>query len=97
MNYEVIKGKKIPGLENYIKQSKLAYETNLSNYCRVVTRRPLGKLLEFFDGIQDLLKSQAPEEIPYHLQYSKTSLKEILKKFPEKEVHHNLFINNNLR
>jgi exocyst complex component 1 len=79
-------GKKIPGLETYIRQSKLAYENNLHNYCRVVTRRPLGKLLEFFEGIQDLLKSQAAEEVPYHLQYSKTSVREIVKRFPEKEV-----------
>lgn len=54
-----MRGKKIPGLESYIKQSKIAYGNNLAAYCRVVTRRPLGKLLEFFEGMTDLLKSQA--------------------------------------
>ncbi|KAJ3080543.1 hypothetical protein HK102_002976 [Quaeritorhiza haematococci] len=90
--YSEIRARKVPVLDPFVKQSKATYDVNLSAYCRVVVRKPLGKLLEFFEGIEELLKTQAPEEISYHLSYSKSALKEVLKKYPGKEIKKGLEI-----
>lgn len=107
--YSETRARKIPSLDVYVKQAKASYDLNLSTYCKVVIRRPFGKLLvsirrvcsrrkwnrkvspltilqEFFEGIENLLKTQAPEEISFNLSYSKTALKEVAKKYPGKEV-----------
>ncbi|KAI8811526.1 exocyst complex component Sec3-domain-containing protein [Cladochytrium replicatum] len=84
--YSELRLRKVPVLELYIKQSKHIYESSLSAYMRIVIRKPLGKLLEFFEGIEEILKTSAPEEVSYHLQFSKSALKEVVKKYPGKEV-----------
>lgn len=43
-----MRGRKIPGLEAYVKQAKATYDQNLETYSVVVVRKPLGKLLVCF-------------------------------------------------
>ncbi|KAJ3329805.1 hypothetical protein HDU76_007107 [Blyttiomyces sp. JEL0837] len=84
--YTEIRGRKVAVLDQFMKAAKTLYDLNVENYVKIVIRKPLGKLLEFFEGIDDLLKSLGPEEISFHLQYSKVALKDVLKKFPAKEI-----------
>ncbi|OAJ37866.1 hypothetical protein BDEG_21838 [Batrachochytrium dendrobatidis JEL423] len=81
-----VRARKVPGLDNFAKQAKVLYDVNLEAYCKVVIRKPLGKLLEFFEGIEGLLKTGPIEEVPYHIQYSKSAVKDIIRKYPGKEV-----------
>ncbi|KAJ1569360.1 GTP-Rho binding exocyst subunit [Cladochytrium tenue] len=37
-------------------------------------------------GIDELLKTLSPDEISFHMQYSKSALKDVLKKYPGKEI-----------
>ena len=85
--YSRVRAKKVPCLEAYIKQAKALYESNLDTYCKVVIRKPLGKLLEFFEGVEGLLKTRPAEEVSYHLQYSKNAVKDVIRKYPGKEVY----------
>jgi hypothetical protein len=62
------------------------YDTNLEIYCKLAIKRPLGKLYEFFEGVEGLLKTRPAEEINYHLQYSKQAIKALIRKYPGKEV-----------
>lgn len=73
-------------MEAHVKFSKAQYDLHLISYIKSVVRRPLGKLLEFFEGVEDLLKTKTPEEITFHLSYNKASLKKMLSLFPIKEV-----------
>ncbi|KAJ3412241.1 hypothetical protein HDV05_001052 [Chytridiales sp. JEL 0842] len=85
--YSEIRSRKVGGsLDQFVKAAKLLYDVNVTAYVRFVVRRPLGKLLEFFEGVDDLLKTMQPEEISFHLQYSKVALKDVLKKYPGKEI-----------
>ncbi|KAI9092400.1 exocyst complex component Sec3-domain-containing protein [Phlyctochytrium arcticum] len=84
--YSEIRARKVPHLDVYVKQAKAAYDVHLDAYCKVVIRKPLGKLFDFFEGIETLLKTNTPEEVNYHLQYNKAALKEVVKKHPGKEV-----------
>ncbi|KAJ3295740.1 Exocyst complex component 1 [Borealophlyctis nickersoniae] len=84
--YSEVRARKVPTLDTYVKQAKSAYDVNLDAYCKVVIRKPLGKLWDFFEGIDALLKTNTPEEVSYHVQFSKTALKDVVKKYPGKEI-----------
>lgn len=43
--YTETRARKVPGLEEHVKQAKFLYDMNLEMYCKVVIRKPLGKLL----------------------------------------------------
>lgn len=84
--YTNVRAKKVACLDKFIKQAKALYEANLDIYCKYAIRKPLGKLLEFFEGIEGLLKTRPAEEVSYHLQYSKNVVKDVIRKYPGKEI-----------
>lgn len=73
---------KNPVLVKYTKQAKQIYDKHLSLYMKTVIQKPLGKLLEFFEGIDQLLLTRKEEEIGYQISYNKNSLKKILAQYP---------------
>ncbi|KAJ3276670.1 hypothetical protein HDV01_004203 [Terramyces sp. JEL0728] len=90
--YSELKTRRIPSLDSFAKQAKTLYDVNLEAYCKVVIRKPLGKLLEFFEGVEGLLKTGPSDEVAYHVQYSKSALKDVIKKYPGKELKKSLEI-----
>ncbi|KAG9304131.1 hypothetical protein G9A89_019693 [Geosiphon pyriformis] len=85
--YTEISTRKITVLEPYMKHAKTSYDKHLEAYAKSVLRKPFGKLMEFFDGIDDLLKTTAaPEEVKFHLRFNKDSLKKVVAQFPGKEI-----------
>jgi hypothetical protein len=84
--YAEVRSRKVPSLEQYVKQSKTLYDVHLDSYCKVVIRKPMGKLLDFFEGVEGLLKTGPADEVSYHVQFSKGALKEVIKKYPGKEL-----------
>ncbi|KAI8851591.1 exocyst complex component Sec3-domain-containing protein [Chytridium lagenaria] len=84
--YSEGRGRKVMGLEQFVKAAKTLYDMSLNSYVKVVIRKPLGKLMEFFEGVDGLLNTLAPEEVSFHLQYSKAALKDVIKRYPGKEV-----------
>ncbi|TPX34128.1 hypothetical protein SeMB42_g07361 [Synchytrium endobioticum] len=81
-----IKARGVSFLDPFLAQARSTYDTNLNAYVKVVIRRPLGKLLEFFEGIEHALKSAASEEVSYRVQFNKNALKDVIKKYPGKEI-----------
>ncbi|KAJ3040279.1 hypothetical protein HK097_002606 [Rhizophlyctis rosea] len=79
---------KVPSLNPATKQSKQIYEDHLSEYCKVVIRKPLGKLYDFFEGVDALIKAgqSAPEEVAYNISFNKSAAKDVVKKYPGKEI-----------
>ena len=51
--YTEVRSRKVPALEDSVKQAKLLYDINLESYCNAVIRKPLGKLVVFliYNGI----------------------------------------------
>ncbi|KAI8903121.1 exocyst complex component Sec3-domain-containing protein [Gorgonomyces haynaldii] len=84
--FSELRARKVSSLEESVKQAKLMYDVNLESYCNVVIRKPLGKLVDFFDGVESLLKTQLAHEISFHVQYSKNSLRDLIKKYPGREI-----------
>ncbi|KAH7885936.1 exocyst complex component Sec3-domain-containing protein [Phlebopus sp. FC_14] len=70
----------------FLRQAESIYNENLAAYVRIVLRRPFAKLIEFFDGLERLLKTTAPSEVQKNSSYNKSSLKKILKEFDGKDT-----------
>ncbi|ORX62016.1 hypothetical protein DM01DRAFT_1315340 [Hesseltinella vesiculosa] len=85
--YHALRSMKLPLLEASVKDAKAKYESTLASYIRAVVRRPLGKLVEFFDGVEALLRTSTPEEVAFHVNYNKTQLRRVLSGYPPREIH----------
>ncbi|PWN27166.1 hypothetical protein BDZ90DRAFT_232721 [Jaminaea rosea] len=80
---------KAPALSALVSRADKMYEDSLSNYVHFVLRRPLGKLRDFADGIDSLLKGGAgtpASEVSLHSAYSKASFKRLVKEYTTKDV-----------
>ncbi|KAI8097568.1 exocyst complex component Sec3-domain-containing protein [Halteromyces radiatus] len=88
--YQALRSNRLPVLEKWVKEAKAKYETSLDAYIKVVIRRPLGKLLEFFDGVEVLLRTSTPEEVAFHVNYNKSQLRKVIALYPPKDVRKSL-------
>ncbi|KAG4107324.1 hypothetical protein H8356DRAFT_1268497 [Neocallimastix lanati (nom. inval.)] len=78
--------RQIKTLRSYIAEAKNRYNYHLNAYKKIIIYKTFGKLMEFFDGIEELLSTNAPEEVGYHFKFSKASLKSVLRNYTRKDV-----------
>ncbi|KAF9150156.1 hypothetical protein BG015_008033 [Linnemannia schmuckeri] len=88
--YSELRQRKVTNLENYMKYAKGSYESHLATYVRGVVRRSLLKLLDFFDGVEGLVKAKASEDVGFHLTYNKQALKKVVSQYPASVVRKDL-------
>ncbi|KAG2189411.1 hypothetical protein INT44_004553, partial [Umbelopsis vinacea] len=88
--YHELRAHKIQVLDRWVKHAKTQYESNLNQYIKVVIRRPLGRLLEFFEGVENMMKTSTPEEVGFHMNYNKVQLRKVIAQYPAKEVKKSL-------
>ncbi|KAJ1904216.1 hypothetical protein IWQ60_012477 [Tieghemiomyces parasiticus] len=77
-------------LKRYIEQAQASYNTAMTAYVKTVIRRPLGKLLEFFEGIEGVLKTGEASEVGYHQSYTKANLRKVLAQYQGEELRRNI-------
>ncbi|KAI9311228.1 exocyst complex component Sec3-domain-containing protein [Dichotomocladium elegans] len=85
-----LRANKLHVLEKWMKYAKNHYDSSLSAYIKVVIRRPLGKLLEFFEGVDQLMHTSTPEEVQFHVNYNKAQLRKVISMYPAKEIKKSL-------
>ncbi|KAI8967455.1 exocyst complex component Sec3-domain-containing protein [Mycotypha africana] len=88
--YNSLRTNKLHVLEKWIKHAKSQYDSSLSSYIKVIIRRPLGKLLEFFEGVEQMTHTNTPEEVAFHMNYNKTQLRKVITMYPPKEIKKSL-------
>ncbi|KZT02419.1 uncharacterized protein LAESUDRAFT_730167 [Laetiporus sulphureus 93-53] len=76
----------IGSIVNFLKSAEGIYEENLNAYVRIVLRRPFYKIIEYFEGVERLLKTTAPTEVSSNGAYSKAALKKVVKEYNAKDV-----------
>lgn len=76
----------LTNVDAILRSSKTFYENSLSAYARLSIYRAVGKYSEYFDGLTNLLKTTAPEEVAFTSTYSKASVKRVLQANPLKEL-----------
>ncbi|KNE55661.1 hypothetical protein AMAG_01548 [Allomyces macrogynus ATCC 38327] len=59
---------------------------HLDAYTHYLLRKAFGKLVDFVQGIETLLTTQAPDEVVYHQAYTRATAKKLLAQYPPKEV-----------
>lgn len=86
-----VRARKVKAFESWLKLARMLYEEHLKKYTQAVTRRPFNRLYEFFDGIEAHLASgSSHDEVSFHSQFSKSTAREVLSKFPSKDVRNAL-------
>ncbi|CAO3618885.1 unnamed protein product [Mucor fragilis] len=88
--YHTLRTNKLHVLEKWIKHAKTQYDNSLNAYIKVIIRRPLGKLLEFFEGVEQMTHTSTPEEVSFHMNYNKTQLRRVIMMYPPKEIKKSL-------
>lgn len=76
----------VNSVTGFLKQAEAMYNENLSAYVKIVLKRPFAKLIDFFEGVERLLKTTAPSEVQKNSSYNKSALKRVLKEFDGKDV-----------
>ncbi|KXJ81729.1 hypothetical protein RP20_CCG018259 [Aedes albopictus] len=78
---------KVGVLEQLKKEAKVRYNDALKAYVTKYFGRPLEKLNQFFEGVQQKVQQGVKEtEISYQMAYSKQELRKVISQYPAREV-----------
>ncbi|KAL1397782.1 hypothetical protein pipiens_009481 [Culex pipiens pipiens] len=78
---------KVGVLEQLKKDAKVRYNDALKAYVTKYFGRPLEKLNQFFEGVQQKVQQGVKEtEISYQMAYSKQELRKVIAQYPAREV-----------
>lgn len=88
MHYFVaeIRQQEIGSVGVFSTRAETVYEENLNAYVKIVLRRPFSKIIDYFDGVEQMLRTMAPSEVSGGGGYSRSSLKKVVKEFDAKDV-----------
>ncbi|KAI0271421.1 exocyst complex component Sec3-domain-containing protein [Gloeopeniophorella convolvens] len=88
MHYFVaeIRQQEIGSVNVFSSRAEAVYEENLSAYVKIVLRRPFSKIIDYFDGVERLLKTTAPTEVSGNSSYSRSALKKVVREYDAKDV-----------
>ncbi|KAJ7099628.1 exocyst complex component Sec3-domain-containing protein [Mycena crocata] len=70
----------------FLRKAEGIYDENLGAYVKIVLRRPFGKLIDYFEGVERLLKTTAPSEVSTNPSYNKSALKKVVKEYNTKDI-----------
>ncbi|KAH7106760.1 exocyst complex component Sec3-domain-containing protein [Auriculariales sp. MPI-PUGE-AT-0066] len=73
-------------VRTFIRKAEDIYEENLAAYVKLVQRRPMGKLLDHFDGIERLLQTSGANAVAASANYNKSAAKRVLKDYNSKDM-----------
>ncbi|PAA73450.1 hypothetical protein BOX15_Mlig008561g2 [Macrostomum lignano] len=87
----IVRSQRMQRLDRMRRDLSDRHKQNRTEYVRNYMGRPLEKLSEFFDGVeQNLSRGVTPDEVGYLQQYSRAELKKIIRDYPAKDVKRNL-------
>ncbi|KAH8319527.1 hypothetical protein KR067_012707 [Drosophila pandora] len=85
--YALLAQLKVPGLDALKKEAKTRYTEALKAYVTQYFGRPLEKLNQFFEGVQQKVAQGVKEtEISYQMAFSKQELRKVISQYPAREV-----------
>ncbi|GAA6011560.1 hypothetical protein JCM11491_004688 [Sporobolomyces phaffii] len=83
----VFSGKqKVAALAPFVQQAREKYDQNLAAYIRLILRRPLSRVVDYFAGLEQLLRTTPPTEVSLHSAYTKSSLRRTLSDVRAKDL-----------
>ncbi|GAA5947406.1 hypothetical protein JCM3765_001664 [Sporobolomyces pararoseus] len=83
----VFSGKqKVAALAPFVQQAREKYDQNLAAYIRLILRRPLSRVVDYFAGLEQLLRTTPPTEVSLHSAYTKSALRRTLSDVRPKDL-----------
>ncbi|EIN14056.1 hypothetical protein PUNSTDRAFT_110196 [Punctularia strigosozonata HHB-11173 SS5] len=76
----------IGAVAGFSARAEAIYRENVQAYVKIVLRRPFAKIIEYFDGVERLLKTTAPSEVSNNASYNKSALKRVVKEYTGKDI-----------
>ncbi|KAJ4485946.1 exocyst complex component Sec3-domain-containing protein [Lentinula aciculospora] len=76
----------IGSVASFVRKAGSIYDENLNAYVKIILRRPFAKIIDYFEGVERLLKTTAPSEISTNNNYNRSSLKKVVKEFNAKDI-----------
>ncbi|KAF5388572.1 hypothetical protein D9757_004587 [Collybiopsis confluens] len=76
----------VGSVAGFLKKAEAIYEENLNAYVKIILRRPFAKIIDFFEGVERLLKTTAPTEVSTNGNYNRSALKKAVKEFNVKDI-----------
>ncbi|GAA5888974.1 hypothetical protein JCM5296_002762 [Sporobolomyces johnsonii] len=77
---------KVPALAPFVQQAREKYDQNLAAYIRLILRRPLARVVDFFAGLEQLLRTTPPTEVSLHSAYTKSALRRTISDVRAKDL-----------
>ncbi|CAE6420393.1 unnamed protein product [Rhizoctonia solani] len=74
----------------FVTRAEDIYSRELSAYVTFVLRRPMAKIIDYFDGVERLLQTTAPSEISNNNSFSRSALKKVVKEYDSKDMRKNI-------
>ncbi|KIY45788.1 hypothetical protein FISHEDRAFT_48677 [Fistulina hepatica ATCC 64428] len=71
---------------DFLQKAELIYEESLAAYVKIVMRRPFAKIIDYFEGVERLLKSISPPDVANNGSYNRSALKKVVKEYNVKDV-----------
>ncbi|KAF8578441.1 hypothetical protein K439DRAFT_1638802 [Ramaria rubella] len=85
-----ISQQEVGNVKAFLQQAQGIYDENLNAYVKLVLRRPLAKIIDYFDGVDRLLQTTSVSEISNNSTYNKSALKRVLKEYNAKDVRRHI-------
>ncbi|PBL01169.1 exocyst complex component sec3 subunit [Armillaria gallica] len=76
----------IGSVAGFLRKAEAIYDENLGAYVKIILRRPFAKIIDYFEGIERLLKTTAPSEIATNSSYNRSALKKVVKEYSGKDI-----------
>ncbi|KAG6911564.1 hypothetical protein DXG01_011866 [Tephrocybe rancida] len=70
----------------FCRRAEVIYDENLSAYIKIVLRRPFARIIDYFEGIERLLKTTAPTEVASNNIYNKNALRKVVREYNSKDL-----------
>ncbi|KAG8712989.1 hypothetical protein FRC11_013627, partial [Ceratobasidium sp. 423] len=74
----------------FVTRAEDIYSRELSAYVTFVLRRPMAKIIDYFDGVERLLQTTAPSEVSNNSNFSRSALKKVVKEYDSKDMRKNI-------
>jgi len=70
----------------FCRRAEAIYDENLSAYVKLVLRRPFARIIDYFEGVERLLKTTAPTEVANNSIYNKSALRKVVREYSSKDL-----------
>lgn len=75
-----------PALVQLLRQAQAMYDRSRSSYVQSVLRRPIGRVTDFCQGLEQLLQTLPANEVALHSAYSKSAARKVARECAAKDL-----------